>query len=58
MTYTVDDSAMTRIVLTYAIEALHLEAGAYRPAGRLEGATATALPPFSDLRLDPTEIWP
>ena len=39
------------------IDAYHLERDGYRPAGRLEGVAPVALPPFSDLVLDPTAVW-
>jgi Uma2 family endonuclease len=40
------------------IEAYELAQGQYRDAGTLSGTTRTSLPPFSDLILDPGEIWP
>jgi Uma2 family endonuclease len=40
------------------IEAHQLAEGAYREAGTLSGATTVSLSPFSDLVLDPGEIWP
>ena len=40
------------------VEAYALSGGAYRPAGRLAGADAAALPPFPDLPLSPAAIWP
>ena len=40
------------------IEAHVLRGGAYEPAGRLEGARPTALPPFPELALDPAILWP
>jgi Uma2 family endonuclease len=40
------------------IEAHDLTQGAYREAGTLSGAMVVSLPPFSDLMLDPREIWP
>jgi Uma2 family endonuclease len=40
------------------IEVYHLDGGAYRLDSRLEGAVPRALPPFSDLLLDPAVIWP
>lgn len=40
------------------IEAHALHGGAYEPAGRLDGARPTALPPFPDLALDPATLWP
>ncbi len=39
------------------IEAFGLAGGAYAPVARLEGSAASALPPFADLRLDPTLVW-
>jgi Uma2 family endonuclease len=39
------------------IEAHRLSAGAYEPAGRLEGIAPTALEPFPDLALAPASIW-
>ncbi len=41
-----------------AIEAYHLDAGAYRLHATLEGAEPRALSPFPDLPLDPAAIWP
>ncbi len=40
------------------IEVYRLEAGGYRVDVRLEGSEPRALPPFSDLALDPASIWP
>lgn len=40
------------------IEAYHLTEGQYREAGTLSGTATVSLPPFSDLILDPREIWP
>ena len=42
---------------TRRIEAYRLDAGAYRLEGVLEGAESRALPPFTDLRLDPATLW-
>jgi hypothetical protein len=42
---------------TRTIDAYTLIAGAYQPAARLEGDEPRALPPFSDLVLDPAAIW-
>jgi Uma2 family endonuclease len=41
-----------------AIEVYHLQAGVYRLEATLAGAEPRALPPLSDLRLDPASIWP
>src|SRR5215813_12375364 len=41
-----------------AIEVYRLHDEAYRLEARLEGAEPRALPPFPDLPLDPTAIWP
>ena len=40
------------------IDVYRLEGDAYRHDARLEGATPRALPPFTDLVLDPSAIWP
>ena len=40
------------------IEAYQLTEGQYREAGTLSGTATVSLPPFSDLILDPREIWP
>ena len=40
------------------IEAFRLDGGAYLLEAKLEGAEPRALPPFSDLLLDPAAIWP
>jgi Uma2 family endonuclease len=39
------------------IDAFHLAGGAYAPAAQLEGSAAAALPPFTDLQLDPALVW-
>ncbi|MBM4441062.1 MAG: Uma2 family endonuclease [Candidatus Rokubacteria bacterium] len=39
------------------IDAHRLEGGAYRIVATLEGETARALPPFTDLPLDPAAVW-
>lgn len=41
-----------------SIEAYRLAEGAYELAGRLAGSEAVSLPPFPDLALAPTSIWP
>ena len=43
---------------TKTVDAHQLDQGLYRDAGTLSGNTTVALPPFSDLVLDPREIWP
>jgi len=40
------------------IEVYRLEVDGYRVDARLEGSEPRALPPFSDLTLDPASIWP
>jgi len=40
------------------IEAYRLTEGHYGPIGKLVGSLPIALPPFSDLILDPVLIWP
>ena len=40
------------------IDAYRLESDGYRLDARLEGTTPHALPPFPDLLLDPSAIWP
>ena len=40
------------------IEAHTLTGGAYQLTARLEGSLPVSLPPFSDLALDPTSLWP
>lgn len=42
---------------TRSIEAYALAGSAYQLAARLEGAQPLALPPFSDLLVDPASIW-
>lgn len=39
------------------VDAYRLERDGYRLVGRLEGTTPVALPPFTDLLLDPAAIW-
>lgn len=39
------------------IDAFRLACGSYAPAARLQGTAAAALPPFTDLRLDPALVW-
>ena len=39
------------------VEALRLRDGAYEIVGRLAGATPTALPPLTELSLDPAAVW-
>ena len=41
-----------------SIEAYALAEGAYQPAARLEGGKPSSLPPFPDLALLPTSLWP
>lgn len=41
-----------------AIDAYRLADGTHRLDARLDGPTPRALPPFPDLLLDPTTIWP
>jgi Uma2 family endonuclease len=40
------------------VQAFELSGDAYRPVGSLEGGRPVALPPFTDLPLDPAAIWP
>ena len=40
------------------IEAYRLAEGTYQLAGRLGGSAAVSLPPFPDLALVPSSIWP
>jgi len=40
------------------IDAYRRDGDGYRLDARLEGATPRALPPFTDLLLDPAAIWP
>ena len=39
------------------VDARVLEAGVYRLSGRLAGERPAALPPFTDLLLDPAALW-
>lgn len=39
------------------IEALQLAGQTYQAEGRLEGTAPATLPPFSDLVLDPADVW-
>jgi Uma2 family endonuclease len=57
--YTAHDVTWYWIVdpVARAIEAYHLEEGAYRLVGTLEGNAARSLPPFDDLPLDPAAVW-
>lgn len=43
---------------TRTIEAHRLEGEGFRLDTRLEGTTPRALPPFTDLPLDPAAVWP
>ena len=40
------------------VDVYRLEGDAYRHDARLDGDAPRALPPFSDLPLDPSAIWP
>lgn len=54
---------MPRVILTYEdfaalpADGRRLVEGVYQAAGRLEGSEPVALPPFTDLPLDPATIW-
>jgi Uma2 family endonuclease len=39
------------------IETYHLTGTTYEPGPRLNGTAPAALPPFPDLRLDPSAVW-
>jgi Uma2 family endonuclease len=39
------------------IEPLHLAGSTSAAGGRLAGTARAALPPFSELELDPTDVW-
>lgn len=39
------------------VEAMRLGGGAYEAAGALDETTSTALPPLTELTLDPNAIW-
>jgi Uma2 family endonuclease len=43
---------------TRTIDVYRLDGDSYRSDTRLEGSTPRALPPFVDLALDPSAIWP